>query len=611
MNSSTWLSGLDWAVVAGYFAVTILVGLRFSRRASQGIEEFFLAGRNLTWWLAGFSMVASMFASDTPLFHCGNIRDVGLSGAWLFILPMFGALLAAALFARLVRRTGVVTDAQFIELRYSGEAPAFYRGFLALYYGVLVAALTLGWVTKGMQTTLVSMTGWDPLLSVVVMLAVVVLYSTASGMWGVVMTDLLQYIVASLGSIFLAVAAVRACGGLAAMREGIANLPNYSGADLHIWPTANETSFSSGEAILSIPLIAAWIFVYGSQQAGASAHQGQRVLACRTERDAALTYVLYSFCYYVVNGLSWFIIGLSSLIILGATNESAGLRNSQEAFPVMIKTLLPVGLVGFMFAAVFAAFMSTVSTLLNWGSAYLVNDFYARFFVPTASQRHYVRVARITSVAIAVFGGWFCLRFSGLAEMMLMIPTLLIGAVLILLARWLWWRISIWSEVSAMIASPLIGGYMEFVVGGRIRPSLGGFLPGYAWWSKTDPSFVGWEFFGEKLLATTLLTTAVSLIVTFLTPPTDLAKLQDFYRRVRPPGPGWNRVRQSLPETVECESLSRSLWIWLAACLLLLGLILMGLEVIRGELLLAVFWGGAAVLGSVLLWRLLRPLQNA
>lgn len=602
------LTGLDWAVIILYFVVTITIGLSFSHRAGRGVDEFFLAGRKLPWWLAGASMVATMFASDTPLFHSGNVRDMGLSAAWLFFFPMFGALAAAATFARLVRRTRVVTDAEFIELRYSGKTPAFFRGFLALYSGIFVASLTMGWVTLGMVEIISQVLGWPKTLSTILLLSITVLYSMAAGLWGVVMTDLFQYIIASLGSVFLAFASVYACGGLEGLRAGLASVPGYSGANLHFLPTTQEVIYSTNQVFLTCPLIIAWILVNSMGQASSTAHQGQRVLACRTEKDASLTYVFYSICYYALNGMSWVVVGLASVILLGATNEAAGLENSQRAFPAMITRLMPDGLRGLMMASLFAAFMSTVSVLLNWGSSYLVNDMYRRFLVRTASQKHYVWISRMASLVVAVIGGLFCLQFTTLSEYFSMVPQFLTGAVVVLLARYLWWRTNIWSEVSAMVSAPIIGFYVEIVLGARFKGRIPfvEHLPGYAAWYSEN----AWLFFGQKLLTTVGLTTLCWLSATLLTKPTDMEKLKRFYLRVRPPGPGWQHVRRQFDNPPPTDSARTQLMVWITSILFVLGTIIAIVEVIRGHTLLAGMWAILAMAGCIFMSRGLDTIEK-
>lgn len=600
---------LDWVVIAGYFVVTIMVGLMFSGRAGKSIEEFFLAGRALPWWMAGGSMVATMFASDTPLFHCGNVREAGLSAGWLFLFPMFGAMLAAAVFAPLVRRTQVITDAEFIELRYSGRTPGPFRAFLAVYFGLFVAALTMGWVTKGMQQIIATVMGYtDPvqqMWSVIVLLGVVTLYSMASGMWGVVMTDMFQYLIATAGSLYLAYAAIHACGGTEGLRQGLAAVQGYSGSDLHFFPNGKEIVRSSGELILSLPLALGWIIVYGASQASSAAHQGQRVLACKSERDASLTYVFYSVCYYALNGLPWFITGLASVLVLGATNQDAGIRESEQAFPAMIKQLMPKGLLGLMVASLFAAFMSTVSVLLNWGGSYLVNDVYKRYLNPRAEQSQLVWVARLASLFIAIFGGVLCLQFSSLAEIMLTVPPLLTGAVMVYLVRWLWWRTNIWSEIAAYVASPVIGAYVQFVMAGNTPDGLLSFLPGYGIWA-TPEGLKGWETFGQRLLLPMIGTTLVFFVVTLLTSPTESAKLEEFYRRVRPPGPGWRHVRERMTDPPHVESICALLAVWGSGVLGLLGVLLTVVTWLQGRTVWPFLWALAGVAGFTAMGFLLR-----
>lgn len=599
------MATLDWVVIGIYFLVTIGVGLSFSHRAGKGVEDFFLAGRKLTWWLAGGSMVATMFASDTPLFHCGNVRDHGLSAGWVFFLPMFGALAAAAVFARMVRRTRVVTDAEFVELRYSGRTPAPFRGFLAVYSGIFVVALTMGWVTLGMVQVTSQILGWEKLTATLAVIGIVTVYSMAAGLWGVVMTDMFQYVVAALGSLFLAIVAVSACGGLEGLRAGIAAVPGYSGADMHFLPTGKEVVYSTKAAFMTWPVLISWLVVQNIAQASSAAHQGQRVLACRTEKDASLTYVFYSICYFAVNGLSWVVIGLASVLVLGATNEAAGLSASEKAFPAMISKLMPAGLRGLMVASIFAAFMSTVSVLLNWGGSYLVNDLYRRFIVRTASQKHYVWVARIASLFLGGMGAVVCMQFTSLKDMFSMVGPLLTGGVVVLLARYLWWRTNIWSEVSAMIASPIVGFYVEFVLGARNSYTWLEWLPLYGVWYSPN----GWLFFGHRLLTAVGVTTLIWVVVTLLTRPTEMEKLKSFYTLVRPTGPGWWYVKRKLENPPPVESALLQFGVWVSSVMLVLGAIVSVVSLIQGRTVWCVVWAVVAVVGGLLTGRGLNKLD--
>ncbi len=597
---------LDWVVIGIYFLVTIGVGLSFSHRAGRSVEDFFLAGRKLTWWLAGGSMVATMFASDTPLFHSGNVRDQGLSAGWVFFLPMFGALAAAALFARLVRRTRVVTDAEFVELRYSGGAPAPFRAFLAVYSGIFVVALTMGWVTLGMVQVTSQILGWDKLFSTVAVIGIVSIYSMASGMWGVVMTDMFQYIVAALGSIFLAVIAVHTCHGFEGLRHGLAAIHGYSGADMHFLPNGKEVVFSTKMVFMTWPVLISWLIVQNIAQASSTAHQGQRVLACKTEKDASLTYVFYSVCYYAINGLSWIIIGLTSVLILGATNKEAHLTASEKVFPAMINHLMPAGLKGLMVASIFAAFMSTVSVLLNWGGSYLVNDLYRRFLVRDAGQKHYVWIARCASIMLGVLGAIVCMQFSSLKSMFSMVGPLLTGGVAVYLARYLWWRTNIWSEVSAMVASPIVGLYVEYVIGARGKIPWLSWLPFYGRWYSTNE----WLFFGHRLLTAVGVTTLVWIVVTLLTRPTEPEKLRKFYMLVRPSGPGWWHVRKNLTNPPPVESSLTQFGVWLASILFVLGLIVTVVCLMQGKTAWCVIWAVGSIVGAILMNRGLNKLDK-
>ena len=598
---------VDWVVIAAYLVATITLGLAFAHRAGRSVEDFFLAGRKLPWYLAGGSMVAGMFAADTPLFHTGNVRDLGLSACWLFFAPVFGAMAAAAIFARLVRRSRVVTDAEYIELRYSGKTPAPYRGFLAFYSGIFVASLTMGWVTLGMCEIISQLVGWPKNITVVILLTIEVLYASAAGMWGVVMTDILQYIIGSLGSLFLAIAAVRYCGGLTGLREKLAVIKDYPGSDLHYLPTCGERALSPNAIYMSISLLIAWIAVNGMDMAASAGHRGQRILACRSTKDASLSFVMFSLCYYGINGLCWVVAGLASVVVLGSTNQMAGIERSTRAFPEMIAKLMPMGLKGLMMAAMMASFMSATSVLLNWGSSYMVNDFYRRFVVRKASQRHYVFVSRLACVLLAVLGGVFSLQFESLQDYFSLVPSLLMGPVVVLLARHVWWRTNIWSEVAAMVSAPLVGFYVEYVLGARGHWLLLSHLPLYGIWESADQ----WYYFGYRLMTTVGLTTLCSLLVTFATQPTDMEKLKNYYVQVQPPGPGWLHVRKQLVNPPPAESGWLLLGVWFSSVVFVLGAITAVVEYIRGNSGMMVGWIVITLISGVAMNRGLSALGEA
>ena len=514
---------LDWSVILVYFIACLAIGFYFMKRASGSTEDYFLAGRSLSWWLAGTSLVATMFAADTPLFHTANVRRFGMDAGWLFFLPGFGVVLASVLFARLWRRALVMTEIELLEIRYSGKAASVFRGVNALYGGIFQAALTMGWVTLAMGVFVDKLLGIDKVLGTWMFLGIVLIYSFASGMWGVVWTSFLQYFIATFGTIYVAVVAVIKCGGLQAMNDKVNQLTEWPGAAMRVLPDPQAWNPS-----YTWWLIIGWLFVNSINVATSGSFLGQKIYACKDEKHASHGVLFFGFCYYILNGWPWIITGIASLVLLGATDQIAGLSDPQETYPAMIQKILPAGMRGVMAAAMISAFMSTISTLMNWGASYMVNDFYSRFIVKNAGRRHYVWISRIFSIALLVFGGWFAFQFTDITQMLLSVSLYLTGLSLVWIFRWLWWRTNIWSEISAMIGSILVAFFVDKVLGDC-----------WGIWQSND----AFEYYGQRLITILIGTTVIWLIVTLLTKPVDDERLKKFYKRIAVPGIGWKRIR--------------------------------------------------------------------
>ena len=588
---SSVLQGLDWIAIIIYFVVVLCVGLYFVKRAGKSTEDYFLAGRNLPWWVAGTSMVATMFAADTPLFHTGNVRRFGMDAGWLFFVPGFGIILASVLFARLWRRLHVVTEIELLEIRYSGKAASIFRGCNAVYGGVFKAAITMGWVTVAMGVIVESLLGIDKVVGVWVFLGIVLVYSVSAGLWGVVATDFIQYIVATFGTIYLAIAAVAHCGGLQAMNDKIHAMTEWGGSAMRVMP---EPSAWAPHYSWWLPI--GWLLVFGVQNSVAADYLGQRVYAAKNEKHASNSILWFCFCYYVLNGWPWIVTGLASIVVLGSTNEMAGITEWGETYPKMILTLVPVGMRGVMAAAMIAAFMSTISTLLNWGSSYMVNDFYQRFLVKDRSNRHYVWVARIFSLALALFGGWFAMQFESITAAILKLSLYVYGVVLVLMSRWLWSRTNIWSEISAMAGSIIVALFVDQILGKH-----------FGIWYAED----GFIYHGHRLLAIVGGTTVIWIIVTLLTKPVDDESLMKFYRKALPPGPGWSRIRalcgDDCPKT---DSLSRILATWLAGVVGIFGILFAIAYCITCKWSIAVVLFAVSLIGAIAYFKLYDTLTH-
>jgi len=582
---------LDWVFLSAYFLVVLVVGLCFVKRGSKSVGEYFLAGRNLPWWIAGTSMVATMFAADTPLFHTGNVRRFGMDAGWLFFCPGFGVLFAAILFARLWRRTRVVTEIELLEMRYTGTAAKIFRCVNAVYGGVFLAALTMGWVTLAMGVIVESLLGIDKVVGTWLFLGIVVVYSVSSGLWGVVATDFIQYVVATFGTIYLAIASVVHCGGLRAMNEKLRAVSEWSGSGMRVWPEP-----SAWNANYSWWILLGYLCVYSIQVSVTGTFLGQRVYASRNERHASHSVLWFGFCYYILNGWPWIVTGMASIVILGSTNELAGLADWQETYPAMILKLMPVGMRGVMAAALIAAFMSTISTLLNWGSSYMVNDFYQRFLVKDRGRRHYVWVSRAFSLGLALFGGWFAFQFENITQMLLKVPLYMVGGVLVWVFRWLWHRTNIWSEISAMVGSIVVAVFVDVV-----------FVKVFGVWDSPD----AWQYFGQKILAILAGTTLVWVLVTVLTRPVDDEVLKRFYRHVIPPGPGWRRIRALCGDTCpKPDSMSRIFLTWLSGVVGMFGLLFAVGYAIAWEWPRAIILLAVSLLGVLAYFKLFHTLTH-
>ena len=516
------MAALDWIVVVLFLLGVLGAGMWFSRRASGSMESFFLSGRNLPWWLAGTSILATSFASDTPLHVTRVIREQGLSGTWFYWSGILTHLIVTFYFARLWRRTSLVTDAEFTELRYSGRAAATLRFAMACTRGLFLEALTLAWVTLGMikvvgtvlelpPTFTLFGASWSTDVGVVFALMVLVLiYSVSSGLWGVVVTDLIEFVVALGGAILLAVVAWDRVGGVEGLTSGLEEHAPTGAAALDFFPDLNAVDMSG--LTLAVYLGILW---WANGAIDGSGKRSQRFLACRSEKDALASGIWNVAVQWIIRSWPWYVVALASLVLY------PDLVDHEAAYPRMMADLLPIGLKGLMVAAFLAAFMSTVDTHLNLSSAYVVNDIYKRFVAPERSQTHYVAVARVTLVALAIVTGFVALSLPSILDAYLLKAELIGGLGGVVLMRWFWWRVNAWSELAAL------GTSVVLTIGLHMSP-LGG---------------SGMDAFAVRMLIIVVVSTVTWIAVTFLTDPEPPEHLREFVRRVRPPGWGWHRYR--------------------------------------------------------------------
>ncbi|KPJ95819.1 MAG: Na+:solute symporter [Gemmatimonas sp. SG8_17] len=541
------LTHADWLVVLLYGLVALTAGVVFARRAGKTLQDFFLSGRKLPWWLLGTSMVATTFSTDTPNLVTDIVRTGGVSQNWMWWAFLVTGMCTVFFYARLWRRSGALTDIGFYELRYSGKPAAFLRGFRAIYLGVFFNVMIMATVTLAAVKIAGVLLGFDKYVTVLVAGTVTVIYSATSGLWGVVVTDLLLFVVAMVGSLAAAYFSLQHpdVGGLAgmvahpALQDKLSLLPDFS-------------DWQAVLPVFVIPLAVQWWSTwYPGAEPGGGGYVAQRMLAARNETESMLSTLWFNIAHYALRPWPWIIVALCSLIVYPSLdtiidrfpNLDPSIVRHDLAYPAML-IFVPHGLLGLVVASLAAAYMSTISTHLNWGSSYIVDDVYRRFVSPHRDERHYVLVGRMSTVVLIVLASFVALWLENAVQAFQILLQIGAGTGLIFLLRWFWWRINAWSEISAMIASFLVALYFQFgheAIGfASLHPSL-------------------------KLVLGVAITTVVWLTVTFLTAATERDTLQSFYDRIRPFGRGWRRVVQVGPIESE-QSITAAFLSWFLGC---------------------------------------------
>ena len=540
---------VDWAIVAAYFLFTAGIGFAYTKRGGESLSEYFLSGRQVPWWLAGASMVATTFAADTPLVVTGFVAANGVAGNWLWWCLAMSGMLTVFFFARLWRRAHVMTDIEFVEIRYSGKTATFLRGFRAIYLGVFVNLIILGWVTKAMIKILTISLGINPYVAVGICFVITVAYSVAAGMWAVLWTDLIQFVIKMTAVIVLAVFAVKAVGGMDALKTKAAAHFGSETAALSVLPVSVGENGLMGYAWMPLFTLAVFLFVqwwaawYPGAEPGGGGYVAQRIFSAKTERDGVLATLAFQVAHYALRPWPWIVTGLACVILypngIGPTHDKEG------AYVQAFVDLLPTPWRGFMLAGFAAAYMSTVATQLNWGASYLVNDFYRRFIKKDGTERHFVAVSRAATVVLFLLSVIVTMNLSSVEQAWKFLIGLGAGTGLVYILRWYWWRINAWSEISAMVTSLVVSAIATATLPARF--------------AKGDPNADA-----AIMLVTVAVTTIVWLSVTMLTAPEPDAKLDEFYKRVRPGGPGWARVSQRLGfgrEKIPGGALAWSNWV--------------------------------------------------
>jgi Na+/proline symporter len=545
------LSPVDWAVVGLYFLFNLGIGLYYKARAGSSIDEFFLSGRNIPWWLAGTSMVATTFAADTPLAVTGMVAKGGIAGNWLWWCFAASGMMTVFFYARLWRRSGVMTDVEFAEIRYAGRPAAFLRGFRALYLGIPINCIILGWVNKAMVdilTLILGVTKLQALAIVIGMIALTSSISTLSGLWGVLVTDLFQFVIKMGMVIVLAVFAVRAVGGIDAMKMKLAAVDATRGAQ------GSVLSFVPDLNSAWMPMITFFVYIslnwwatwYPGAEPGGGGYIAQRMFCAKDEKNSLLATLWFNVAHYAVRPWPWILVALTSLILF------PGLTDPETGYVRVMIAYLPPSLRGLMVAAFAAAYMSTIATQLNWGASYLVNDFYRRFWKPQAPERHYVTASRIATILLTVISAVVTFYLDSIAGAWKLLLVTGAGTGSVLLLRWYWWRINAWSEVSAMLAA--------FIVSLTLQTGFH--------MDSDDPRSFAWI-----MIITVGITTAVWLATTFLTKPEPRETLVAFYRRTRPSSTGWKPVATLAPDVKPARDGFANFIDWIAGCVLIYGVL--------------------------------------
>ena len=520
------LTALDWIVVALYGALTLSIGLGLARRAGRSVEDFFIAGRSLPWWLAGTSIAATWFATDAPLATAALVRRQGVHGNWLWWYEAAGILMLTFFFARLWRRAGVLTDAELIELRYGGAPARILRGFSAVYQGLVKNAVVMGWVMLAMVKFSEVMLGWDAALTLSVCVGLALVYTVASGLWGVVVTDLLQFVAGMLGSITLAGIVLARFGGPGAMAAAVREAPDAPAGALDLVPTAGNASSLEVLSFLCLILV---LWMRSGQGDG---YVAQRLFATRDERQSVMASLWFAFAGTVLLTWPWIVAGLGSLLVFpgGPGADPALLADPELAYPMMIRELMPAGLRGLMVATFLAAFMSTMDTHLCWGASYMVNDVYRRFVRRRASERHYVAVSRGAVVGLAVLAALVAWQMESIQRGWIYIIELTAGVAVVWLLRWYWWRVNAWAEIAAMAGSVILANGRFLLAAAESTIPLPTAL------LATADRFYAPEMDLVRAVVILVACTLLWLLVIRFTKPEPAHVLDRFHRRVRPGG---------------------------------------------------------------------------
>ena len=539
------LATADWIVVLVSIVVSFLPALYFFRRASKNTTEFFASGRAAPWWLVGVSMVATTFSTDTPNLVTNMVRESGVAENWLWWSFLLTGMLTVFFYARLWRRSGVLTDLEFYEVRYSGKAATFVRGFRAVYLGLFFNCVIMATVNLAGAKIANIVLGWPMEKTLLLMGVVTVFFASVSGLWGVLVTDSIQFSITLTATFALAYFALSQpeVGGISGL------IAQIDPKTLQLVPDFGDWGLTL--SVLIIPLTIQWWSVwYPGAEPGGGSYIAQRMLASRTEKDAVVGTLLFNVMHYALRPWPWILVALASTLVYPQLSDIARafpyvdpkLIGNDMAYPAMYR-FLPAPFLGFMVAGMLASYRSTIETHLNWGTSYLVHDFYRRFLNKGASEKHYVLIGRVTTLLLMVVAALVTYALGTAKQAFDLILSVGAGTGLIYLLRWFWWRVNAWSEVAAMVSSFVVA------IGFAIAAKAGHPVPGHV-----------------SLILTVAATTVVWVAVAYLAPPTDRQTLVSFYKLVRPAGPGWSHVRAEAGIGPSPDSLSLAMLGWVLGC---------------------------------------------
>jgi len=553
------LASIDWIIILAYFVVSISIGIYMAKRAGKSTGDFFLSGRKLPWYIAGTSMVATTFAADTPLAVTELVADHGIAGNWLWWNMLFGGMLTVFFFARLWRRSGILTDCEFVAIRYSGKPADFLRGFRAVYIGVFMNMIVIAWVNLAMvkilqvmfpsllflgyeSVNLLGISFSSHLLWVGCIMLFVAVYASLSGLWGVSFTDSFQFIMAMAGCIALAVYAVNSAdiGGVAGLKE---KLPDWVFRYTPEIGNSGETGSSfSGLLKMSVTAFVAYLGVqwwaswYPGAEPGGGGYIAQRMMSAKNEKHSLLATLWFQIAHFALRPWPWIVVALVALVLYPAEPDKG------STYVMVIRDMMPAGLLGLLMAAFLAAYMSTIASQTVWGTSYIINDLFRPFVKKDGSEKYYVKVSRITTVVLLLLSFIVTTQFDRISDAWKFVLACSGGIGLVLILRWFWWRINAWSEIAAMLAPYVVYPILKY-------------------------HGVGFEM---TLIIIVIWSTFVWLLVTFLTRPTDKEKLISFYRTVHPGGLGWKKISSEATDVKADKGYGILFINWIAGCILVM-----------------------------------------